>query len=617
MTKPFDLITYEILRNRLWKINEEMCAIFQNTTPSSHAIEANDFNATIMTPEGDALVLGAYINIHSSVIQGTVKTIIKNLSDNPGINEGDMFLANDAYTCTVHGPDAVVVAPFFSDGKMVCWVGMITHEEDVGGPAPGSFSINAKNMHEEAFYFPPIKIVEGGVLRKDLLTLWKYNSRMPHLLDGNIRARIAGINAAKKRVDETIEQYGAEGLRNTFAKMADDTELRLKQRLSELPDGTWSNIGYLEMVKELLPIKVAITKKGDRLSFDFTGTARQTETPNNMTIGGTRGCIESAVLPFLCWDIPWTVAGIWRCIDVITEKGTLVDAVRPAATSAAILTAMEVPNILAVPIGQMLACNEKYSDRGVAAFSGSGHGTIWEGIDQFGNPGAMSLAYVVEGGGTGAWACRDGVSSGGYIVASSACIPNLEPMEEHTPALHLFWEEVQDQGGPGQFRGGAGTATAFFLYGVDSIRDVGLMGVAEVPIGQGVSGGYPAGNHRDVIIRNFKALEQLAQGKTFKNLKEVMKNVKERGLEIEVCPQVYDGVLTKDDLKIVHGGGGCGYGDPIDREPEAVLKDVLEGIVSTEFAKDMYGVEINLTTQNIDRQATETQRQAIRAERLR
>lgn len=610
-----DPITYEILRSRLWKINEEMCVIFQNTTPSPHAIEANDFNAAITNPDGDALVLGAYINIHASVIQGTVKTVLRELSENPGINEGDMFLANDAYTCTVHGPDMIIVAPIFHEGELISWVGMITHEDDVGGPAPGSFSIEAKTMHEEAFYFPPIKIVEGGLLRKDLLTLWTYNSRAPHLLDGNVRARLSGINAAKQRFVETIERYGLDAIKGTFAKMADDTESRLKARLRELPDGTWRNVGYLEMRGEFQAIHVAVTKRGDHLTFDFTGTAPQTASPNNMTIGGTRGCVESAVMPFLCWDIPWTVAGIWRCIDVVTEPGTLVDAQRPAATSAAILTAMEVPNIIAVPIGQMLACSDKYRDRAIAAYSASGHGTIWEGLNQFGVPAAMPLAFVVEGGGTGAWSCRDGVSSGGYIVASSACIPNLEPLESHNPVVHLFWEEIEDQGGPGKYRGGVGTGTAFFPYGVDQITDYGFMGVTEVPIGMGAAGGYPAGNHRDVIIRDFNALELLRQGKTFGSIAEVIGYAREKGLQIDVCGQAYGGVLTSRDLKVVNGGGGCGYGDPIDRDPDAVGLDLEQGYVSRECAEQIYGVVLD-ESGAVDDEATQARRGAIRAERL-
>ncbi len=616
MADQFDQITYEILRNRLWKINEEMCAIFANTTPSSHAIEANDFNAAIMTPEGDALVLGAYINVHASVIQGTVKTILRDLADNPGIAEGDMFLANDAFTCTVHGCDAIVAAPIFHRGELVCWVGMITHELDVGGPAPGSFSIEANSMFEEAFYFPPIKIVEGGRLRQDLLSLWKYNSRMPYLLDGNIRARIAGINAANQRIAETIERYGGDSLKATFAKMADDTEARLKARLRELPDGTWRNVGYLEMKKELYPFRVAMTKKGDRLTFDFTGTAPQVNAPNNMTLGGTRGCVEAAVMPFLCWDIPWTVAGLWRCIDVVTEPGTLVDAQRPAATSAAILSAMELPNVLAVAIGQMLACSDKYRHRGVAAYSASGHGVHWEGPDEFGNTVVFPLGFIVEGGGTGAWACRDGVDSGGYVVASSACIPNLEPLESHTPVVHLFWQELRDQGGAGKYRGGMGTGTAFFPYGLEQTRDTGFMGVTEVPMGGGVAGGYPAGNHRDLIIRDFKALDMLRQGRTFSCLQDVLDSALERGLKIEVCRQAYDGYMSKDDLKIVLGGGGCGYGDPIDRDPEAVLRDVTDGVVSQDCARDIYGVILDMDALTVDLTATEARRSAIRAERL-
>jgi N-methylhydantoinase B len=616
MAEKLDPITYEILRNRLWKINEEMCAIFANTTPSQHAIEANDFNAAIMTPEGDALVIGAYVNVHASVIQGTVKTVLKDLSDNPGIRPGDMFLANDAYTCTVHGCDAIVAAPIFNNGELVCWVGMITHELDVGGPALGSFSIDAKSMHDEAFYFPPIKIVEGGVLRKDLLNLWKYNSRMPYLLDGNIRARIAGINAAQKRIDEAIDRYGVENLRATFAKMADDTEARLRARLRELPDGTWRNIGYLEMVQQTHAFKVAVTKKGDRLIFDFTGTAPQTESPNNMTIGGTRGCVEAAVLPLLCWDIPWTVAGMWRCVEIVTEPGTLVDAVRPAATSAAILTAFEVPNMLAVPIGQMLTCSEKYRDRAVAAYSGSGHGVHWEGPSASGAMEVHPLGFIVEGGGTGAWACRDGVDSGGYIVASSACIPNIEPLEQHCPVVHLFWQELRDGAGAGKYRGGLGTGTAFFPYGVEGTRDTGFMGVASLPMGMGTSGGYPAGAHRDLIIRDFRALDMLREGKTFSGLQDVLDSARERGLKIDVLGQSYDGHMTRHDLKIVLGGGGCGYGDPIDRDPLAVLKDVAEGLVSPEHANEMYGVVIDPTPMQLDLQATEQRRQAIRAERL-
>ena len=163
-----DPITLEVLRHRLWMINDEQGKVATQTSGSPVVYEAKDFNSSLLTPEGDSLFVGVYTTRLSLCLHVAAKHIIAHLRDNPGIRDGDAFITNDPWAGASHMNDCLILAPIFWEGEAVAWSGIAMHEMDVGGPNPGSFTVGAKEVFGEAPVIPPVRIVEEGRIRRDI-----------------------------------------------------------------------------------------------------------------------------------------------------------------------------------------------------------------------------------------------------------------------------------------------------------------------------------------------------------------------------------------------------------------------------------------------------------------
>ena len=160
-----DPATFEVLRHRLWAINDEAAVTIGRVSGSPIATEGNDFNSGLMTADGETVVAGIYVLVHAAALGRIVRDVIDNYTENPGINPGDMFLTNDTYVGAPHQADVIVVAPIFHGDRLIAWTGSCVHQADVGGPVPGSITVGARNIYEEALPISPVKIVERGVMR--------------------------------------------------------------------------------------------------------------------------------------------------------------------------------------------------------------------------------------------------------------------------------------------------------------------------------------------------------------------------------------------------------------------------------------------------------------------
>ncbi|MFH2012552.1 MAG: hydantoinase B/oxoprolinase family protein [Pseudomonadota bacterium] len=619
MENNLDPITYEVLRHRMWQINDEMGSALINTAGSEQIYESKDLQVMIQNAEGEGLAVAEYIIAHCMMPEPIIKHVLTNFSENPGINDGDVFLCNDTYIGVVHPQDAVMVSPFFWEGELICWFANMIHEDDVGGPMMGSWCFNAVDFFEDPPYFPPFKIAEKGELKKDMLAVWMNNSRTPQVLDHNARSRMAAIHAGRRRMTETIEKYGVEAVKATMVKMKDSAEKMFKDRLLELPDGTWENIGYIEHTPDIYPIKVKMTKKADKLTFDFTGTSKTIVGGRNMSIHGTNAGIAMALLPALCFDIPWTVGGIWKSIEVIAEPGTLVNALPPSPTTEAICTTWQLANIITGCIGGMLANSEKFKHRANAGWCGLGGGAMWMGVNQFGMPFVGVHSVNAENGGGGAYASKDGVNTAGYVMAAAPCCGNIERYEAMQPLLYLFWKETADSGGPGKFRGGAGPETAYIQHDAQSpLLHQGSGWGLHNPQATGIGGGYAGSTMRQFIMKDMNVAELMAKGKAFRSFKELKEEAERVGGTLEVLQVTHNLVpmWNPTDVGIHVGSGGGGYGDPLDRDTWRVKQDVMDDLVSPECARDIYGVVFKSDSFEVDEAGTQSNRDRIRAERL-
>ncbi|HKW54869.1 MAG TPA: hydantoinase B/oxoprolinase family protein, partial [Stellaceae bacterium] len=204
-----DPVTFEVIRHNLWNINEEHGATIQRISGSPVAMYALDLNPSILTEDAEFIFFGPYMQYMSGVTDTQVKWILENRSDNPEIREGDMFLANDPWVGAAHQMDVMLICPVFWEGELFCWVTNCLHQYDIGGITPGSFCPGAETAFDEGILIPPVKIIEGNEIRRDIEDIYLRSSRKPELVALDFRAQMAGNMAARERVLQLIRRYGA------------------------------------------------------------------------------------------------------------------------------------------------------------------------------------------------------------------------------------------------------------------------------------------------------------------------------------------------------------------------------------------------------------------------
>lgn len=599
--------TFEILRHRLWYINDEGALTISRVSGSPVATEVFDMNTGLMTGEGDLVYIDNFICAQATTLSSLVYHLRAEQADNPGFDPGDVFLCNDPYVSVCHQTCVQVAGPIFHGDDLVAWTGASLHAIDTGGPTAGQVQLDAADIHGEQPLFGPIKVVERGRFRRDVEQTYLKNSRLPELLALDLRAKVAAVDVIRRRLGDAFAEFGVETVLAGMADIIDYTEQRLRARLRELPDGTWRHRGYIEFGDDVYDCHVTMTKAGERLTFDFSETADQAPAVINCTEHGLRGGVLAAVLVYLCWDIPWSPAAVRRVVDVKSRPGTLVHAQWPAGVSKSTTTGIwEVRNLASITIGKMLAASDRHRGRAMAGWQGVKALEELFGTDDQGRRFGGPLLDGMAGGG-GALPDRDGIDTGGHTSSLRATIANVESYEFRYPILYLYRRQTVDSGGPGMFRGGAGVSMMYTAHGVREIdtKILHTFGV-EQPESPGLCGGLPSTTNQFLILRDSDLRERFARGELPAELGEI------EG-DLEVFGAYASTSMTDRDVYRVVSMGGGGYGDPLERDPARVLDDIERLLVSEEWAERIYGVVVRDGA--IDDRATQARRAVIRDER--
>jgi len=610
-----DPLTYEVVRHRLWSVTDEMGETLKRMSGSPIVTDANDFDFTVNDEMGQAVQVGLYNTMLVGAIDLALSWTLQNRADNPGIEDGDMFLTNDPWVGGgLHQSDVLVFQPIFYDGMLFGWTSAICHEPDLGGSAFGSAPIGNVDVFAESLPTPPVKIVRNGEIQRDVADVWVRRSRVPMIVGLDLRAKVGANNIGRDRLLAVIEQYGPNTVKAVMKRMLNDAEHRLRQKLKALPDGSWSASGYQDQAfigdRETHRTTVTMTKKDDHLTFDFTGTDPQAGVIN-CTFGGCRGGIMLALLPMLAGDIPWSAGGLMRCFDIVTPEGTLNNATFPAAVNRAPLgTAWLIGNLVAQCLSLMLDRNFEMRKNLQASCCGTYNVALVAGVDERSETPTPFLNVVMESvaGGYGARATRDGISTGGNFCIPMGRVPDAEVTELLYPMLMLWRREEVNSGGAGKYRGGASSAVAMTPHGTSLPAHV-LLSTSGKATAQnpGLAGGYPGNLGYDVLISGADAMGMMAAGRIPSSLEELSGDA--------LVTQCYEtSVLAPGDVLYLNCQGGGGYGDPLHRDPDAVIEDVRAGMVSVAAAEQVYGVCISADGE-LDKAATEQRRAAIRSER--
>lgn len=609
-----DPLTYEVIRHRLWSVTDEMGEALKRMSGSPIVTDANDFDFAISDELGQEVQVGLYNTMLVGAVDLAIYWTLRHRSTNPGIEAGDMFLCNDPWVGGgLHQNDVMVYQPVFHEGQLFAWTSAIAHQPDLGGVGLGSFSPAAQDVFSESLPTPPVKVVRGGQLQRDVADLYVRRSRVPMLIGLDLRAKVGANNVGAERLHALIAQYGADTVKAVMKRMMSDAESRLRTKLTALPDGSWSATGYQDQSHEgdrnLHKITVKTTKTGDHLTFDFTGTDPQAGVIN-CTYAGMRGGVMLALLPILAGDIPWSAGGLMRCFDLITEEGTLNNATFPAAVSRGpIGPAWLTGSLIAECLSQMLDRDLELGKNVQATCCGTWDTAVIAGLDERGEQPVPFLNIIMEpmAGGYGARPHADGIDTGGLFCIPMGRVPDVEMTEFLYPVLTLWRREVPDSGGPGRHRGGLGASIAITPHGTSLPMGLVLASAGKaVAQNSGLCGGHPGNSGLDVVARQSRVAELLASGHMPSELEEISDT-------LEPGQNYASSYLAPGEVFSMTWQGGGGYGDPLTRDPAAVVRDVDEQKITLAAATDVYGVV--LADGTVDDAGTAAARDRLRAGR--
>ncbi len=575
-----DPITSELVRYSLLNLNLEHTALLQKLAVSQLVMHSRDFQTAILTEDGEVVLVGPCIQFFAKCAGLDTQYVLEHRSRNPGISAGDMFLTNDCFVGASHQMDASLVAPVFVGDELFCWVTNTLHYHDLGGVSAGSFCHAALDAFDEPLHWPPVKIVEAGQLRDDIERLWVRQSRFPETVGMDLRASIAASEVTRGRIADLVGRYGADVVKGVMRNMQDAGERLFIARLRSIPDGCWSHRFYCEGATpgddRIHTMQVNITKCDDRLVVDNRGTDPQVGSIS-MTYAGFSGAALAGIVGQVVPDVAGAFGGPYRRVEFRPEPGSILCASYPAAVSTAVFAVTMLINAVSIAMAKMLSCGDEET-RALAL------GATWPqpggtmsmvGVDADGDMWSGGTGNVMLGSFGGA-PTRDGVDFGGHWWMPGTTGTNVEDFEENKPVVCLYQRGLQaGLDGAGRHRGGLGVVSAVWVRAGAMIQYA--TGEA-YPGGAGVMGSPPGSRARATVVHGTDTDERLSASRIPRTIDEISGERSELPWKT-VSYQIHPGDVIEGLFPTI-----AGYGDPLLRDPEAVLVDVRAQILAEDAA---------------------------------
>lgn len=603
-----DPITLEIVRHRLDTINAEAALILRQVSGSPVAVEANDLNTAITTADGTVVACGYFVLCQLASMNLVATDIMREYRDSPGIAPGDQFLTNDPYVGTLHQPDVVVVAPIFYSGRLVAWCGSSVHQFDVGGPSAGGMTFEAGSIFDEPTPLPPIRIVAGGQVQRDVERDFLRRSRTPRLNELDLRGQLAANRMTASAVQELCRKYGADTVIEVMAALVASAERQLRARLAGLPDGRWRHVCYLERGapqpddSDVYAVRLTMTKRGETLELDFTDSSDQAPGAINAAYPALVNFTVAAVMIYLCGDLPWVPGAIMAVCAISSREGTIAHARWPAGVAMSTSSSCQAIRVAVnACISRMLEADPALAAQALASCcSSGGGGGVFAGQRADGEAFAAMTLDELTGGG-GASGSSDGLSSSGTTTSPGAACADVEVNESYLPLLYVQRAELPDSGGPGRYRGGLGGLNVIAPHGARGpVTVLSFAQGLQHPAAAGAAGGEP-GRQSVFAIAGRQAAAELTAGRA--------------GTAALSLP-ARDSAIGPGQAHVAVSQGGGGYGDPLERDPLAVTQDVRLGRVTPARAAVDYGIVV-VTGADADWVLDPAATNALRAEQRR
>ncbi|BES81116.1 hydantoinase B/oxoprolinase family protein [Pyrodictium abyssi] len=542
-----DRVTIEVIRHAAIFTAEEMGVVLRNTAFSPNIRDRLDYSCAILAPSGELVAQAEHIPVHLGSMPIGVKNMVKALEENGvSLGPGDVAVSNDPYITGTHLNDVMVLKPVYVDGELVAYVANKAHHVDVGGLVPGGIGAGVRSLREEGLVIPPVKLVEAGRLRTDIVRLLEANVRTPRSLRGDLMAQLAALNTGEKRIRELAERYGVDALLEAWEEILGYTEKYTRTLLQGLVGdggGAYEAEDYVELESgELAKIRVRLEISPERIVADFTGTDRQVDEPLNAVYGVTVAATTYAIKAVIDPDMPMN-SGFYRVVEIQAPRGTLVNPVPPAPVGGGnVETSQRIADVV------LRALAEAFPGRVPAASCGTMSNLLLGGKGW--------AFYETIGCGSGARPCCDGVDGVHTNMTNTLNTP-IEVAEAEYPLLFRAYELRPDSGGPGRWRGGLGVVRA-----VTVLED----GVTVTVYAErsrlrpwGLEGGEPGAPFRSYVVKASGERVELPAKATVR--------------------------LSRGDTVYIETPGGGGYGSPCERPRDQLEHDVEDGKVSPEAAR--------------------------------
>lgn len=560
-------VTLELVRNGLESVVDEMSLIVYRTAYSGILRENMDFSTAFCDAKGQLVAQAVSIAVHLGSVPEAMDAILARYGRDLG--PGDVIILNDPFEGGSHLPDIFMVKPVFLDGRLAGFTVTICHHTDVGGRVSGSNASDSTEIYAEGLRIPPLKLHEGGRPNETLLRLIEKNVRVPQKVLGDLRAQLSACHVGERQLAHLVARHGRETVERYVEALLDYTERLTRAEIAELPDGAYTFEDWIDddgVTDTPIPLRVTITVAGDELVCDFTGSSMQVKGAINATYSFTKANVYATLKYVLGSEIP-NNAGFFRPIRVVAPRGSILNAVPPAACAARGLTGFRLGDVMFGALAQAVP------RRAMAAGDGGNSGIGVGGYDATRTPFIFVEFFSSNWGGR---ADRDGIDGNTTPYGNLANIP-AEVVEAEHPLRLERYEFVPDSGGAGRFRGGLAQRREYRFLEAEAVLQIRSDRRKFRPFG--LDGGRPGTPSRTTLWRGGEARE---------------------------LPTKVTMPVRRDDVFLHTQPGGGGFGDPFERDPERVLDDLRNEKISEEAARREYGVVVDRRTWRVD--AAETVR---------
>ena len=566
-TRVRDPFALELVKNALAALADEMALTIHRTARSFVVKEALDFSTALFAADGQLIAQGTCLPFHLGAMPFAVKAVVKQFGGR--MQPGDLYITNDPYDGSTHLPDVVLVKPIFLDARLIGYSVALAHMTDIGGRMPGGNASDSTELYQEGLRIPPARFWNAGEPDEFVPRLIARNVRVPDKVLGDIRSLVAACTVGERELLLLARRHGVDTLETICRELLDYTERFTRREIMKLPKGTWRFVDHLDndgIDPDPIRIEAAVTIDGDKMTIDLTGSAPQVRGAINCVYPFTLSTALACVRSILDLAIP-NNAGYFRPIRVIAPEGTVVNPRPPAAVAARGITGIRIADTIFGALAQAVpdivpACGSNAPDVGIS----------FGGVDPDGDP-FVFLEFLV--GSWGGGPDRDGMDACTGTLVNYSNAP-CEMIEADQPIAVERYSLVPDSGGAGRYRGGLAIERHLRFRTNNAVLQI-RSGRRDHPP-YGLCGGSPGGPS-NVRIRR-------ADGRD------------------EACPAKFLTTVHDGDVLQVRLAGGGGHGNPFEREPDAVLADVVAEKLSVEHACDAYGVVIAGSPPGVDHAAT-------------